>query len=334
MARVVLITGVSGHLGGRLAEVLQAEPGVERVIGVDVVPPRPRLGRTEFVRVDIRTSAIGKVIEAGGVDTVVHASLTAPPGSAGGRASMKETNVVGTMQLLAACQRAPSMRRFVLRSTTAVYGSSPRDPALFTEDMEPLSPPRSGYAKDAVEVESYVRGFARRRSDAAVTILRFAGVLGADTDSPLARYFSFPVLPTVLGFDPRLQFLHEDDAVDALRRTALANRPGTFNVSGDGVVTLSQAARRVGRPMLPIPVPTIQLVGRAVRRAGLADFSPEQLALLSYGRTVDTSRLRSTLTWSPAYTTVEAFDDFVRRRGLGRVVPADVADRVVELFRG
>ena len=125
---------------------------------------------------------------------------------------MKELNVIGTMQLLAACGKCESVRRLVVKSTTAVYGASPRDPAVFTEDMAARALPGSGYAKDAVEVEGYVRGFSRRRPDVAVTTLRFANFVGPYIDTPLTRYFQLPMVPTALGFDPRLQFVHEIDA--------------------------------------------------------------------------------------------------------------------------
>ncbi|MGH3368955.1 MAG: NAD-dependent epimerase/dehydratase family protein, partial [Nocardioidaceae bacterium] len=103
MGRVVLVTGVSGDLGGRFARRAAAHPDVERVIGVDVVPPRGDMGEVRFVRADIRNPVIAKVIAAEEVDTVVHMSVIATPGTAGGRSSMKELNVIGTMQLLAAC---------------------------------------------------------------------------------------------------------------------------------------------------------------------------------------------------------------------------------------
>src|SRR3954451_22581432 len=121
-SRVVLITGVSRYLGGRLAAMLAADPGIERFIGFDVVPPRQNVGRTEFVRADIRNPIIAKVIASAQVDTVVHMSVIAPPLGAGGPPAMKETNVIGTMQLLAACQKAPSLQKLVVRSTTSVYG--------------------------------------------------------------------------------------------------------------------------------------------------------------------------------------------------------------------
>ncbi len=216
MARTVLVTGVSRHLGGRFARQLTADPSIERVIGVDVVPPRDDLGGAEFVRADIRNPIIAKVIAAADVDTVVHMSVIATPQSAGGRSLMKEVNVIGTMQLLAACQKARSVQRLVVKSSSTVYGASPKDPAMFTEDMEPKRLPRSGFAKDSVEVEGYVRGFSRRRPDVAVTTLRFANCLGPGIDTPLSAYFQLPLVPTVWGFDPRLQFIHEDDLLASL----------------------------------------------------------------------------------------------------------------------
>jgi UDP-glucose 4-epimerase len=314
----VLVTGVSRYLGGRLAQALQRHSAIAKVIGVDVVPPRVDLGGTEFVRADIRNPIIAKVIATAEVDTVVHMSVIATPFGAGGRSAMKEINVIGTMQLLAACQKAPTVQQLVLKSTTAVYGSSARDPAMFTEDQEPRSLPRSGYAKDSVEVESYVRGFGRRRPDVAVTMLRFANFIGPRIDTPLTRYFSLPVVPRVFGFDPRLQFVHEDDGLEVLQRSVLEDHPGTYNVAGSGVLSLSQAIRRAGRLTTQVPSPAVSFVGQAFRRAGLVDFSPEQMQFLQFGRVVDVSRLGERFGFTPRYTTAEAFDDFVQARGLNR----------------
>jgi UDP-glucose 4-epimerase len=315
--RVVLVTGVSRYLGGRLAAVLQADPSIERVIGVDTVPPRPEiektLGRTEFVRADIRNPLIAKVIAQADVDTVVHMNVIATPLGAGGRTAMKEINVIGTMQLLAACQKAPSMRKLVVKSTTAIYGSSPRDPALFTESEEPRALPKSGYAKDAVEVEGYVRGFGRRRPDVTLSLLRFTNFIGPTIESMLTRYFSLPVVPTVFGFDPRIQLCHEDDGIEALRRSTLEEHAGIYNVGGEGVLLLSQAIRRVGRPSFPVPAPGVSVVARLFRRAGVVDFSPEQMRYLEHGRVADVSRFATTFDWSPR-PTAEAFEDFASRR--------------------
>src|SRR4051794_37059826 len=326
-ARVVLVTGVSRFLGARVADTLQADPSIERVIGVDTVAPTMPLGRTEFVRIDIRTPSIAKIINAAEVDTVVHLNLVTMTSAA--RIKAKEQNVIGTIQLLAACQRSAAMRKVVVRSSAAVYGSSGHDPAVYTETDEPVLPPSSGYAKDAVEVEGYVRGLARRRSDLTVSIVRFANFLGPNVDSPLSRYFHMPVVATVLGFDPRLQFVHEDDGVEVLRRMAVEDHPGTFNAAGDGVLLLSQAIRRAGRPMVRLPAPAVQTLGDVGRRVGgLKGFSPELLRWLTYGRVLDTDRLAEELSWRPKYSTEEAFADFVVSQGLGHGLPMAVFDRL------
>ena len=124
---------------------------------------------------------------------------------------------------------------------------------MFTESLLARDGIRSGFPKDIVEVESYVRGFARRRPEVIITILRGAQLLHPDMDTPLRSYFGNPVLPTALGYDPRMQFLHVDDAMNVLTESVLHDRPGTFNVAGEGVVMLSQAARRLGKPVIPLP---------------------------------------------------------------------------------
>lgn len=333
---VVLVTGVSRFLGGHLAARLATSPDIDRVLAVDTLPPPRdllrRMGRAEFVRADIRNPLISRVISQASVDTVVHASLSANPGLSGGRTTMQEMNVIGTMQLLAACQKAPSVRRVVLRSTTAVYGSSSRDPALFDETMTPKDLPPGGYAKDAVEIEGYLRGFARRRPDVSVTVLRFSNIIGPGIDTVFTRYFALPVVPTVLGYDARVQLLHEEDALAVLERAASQEIPGVFNAAADGVLLLSQAIRRAGRIPFPLPSVVVGPVSRVFRSARLVDFSPEQMRLLNFGRVVDNSRLRGTFGFVPRWTTMQAFDDYVRSRMLRPVIEpgqVDVLERGV-----
>ena len=321
---VVLVTGVSRFIGAHLAGRLAADPSVQRVLGVDTVaPPRDLLrtmGRAEFVRADIRNPQIAKVIASAEVDTVMHTSLSASPAASGGRTAMKEMNVIGTMQLLAACQRSPRVRRLVLKSTTAVYGASPRDPAIFTETMAPKALPSGGYAKDAAEIESYVRGFGRRRPDVSVTLLRFANFVGPRIETSLTRYFSLPVVPTVLGYDARMQLLHSEDALAVLEQAAREDLPGVFNVGAPGVLMLSQAIRRAGRVQVSLPSMVVSPVSRFIRGFRLVDMTPEQMRFLNFGRVVDTDKLRDTFGFTPRWTTTQAFDDFVHGQDLRPIV--------------
>ncbi|GAA3524095.1 NAD-dependent epimerase/dehydratase family protein [Aeromicrobium panaciterrae] len=308
MGRVVLVTGIASSFASQFANRIAESKGIDKVVGIDTILPKGQLEGVKFVRADIRTPVVGKVMAVEEVDTVVH--LGVGPPTKGRSSAAKELNVIGTMQLLAACQRAAGVTKFVLGSSTAVYGTSPRDPAMFTESSLARGGVRSGFPKDIVEVESYVRGFARRRPEVIITTLRGAQLLHQDIDTPLRHYFDSPVLPTALGFDPRLQFLHVEDAMNVLVESVVNDRPGTFNVAGDGVVMLSQAARRLGKPLIPLPSFGFAAGARRVLKAMGSDLSPDLHRLLTYGRVVDTTALRDIFGYELKWTSEQAFEDY------------------------
>jgi UDP-glucose 4-epimerase len=328
---VVLVTGVSRDLGARFARSL-AKDGAE-VVGIDVIAPRHDLGEADFIRADIRNPVISKVIATRGVETVVHLAMVATPGGAGGRSSMKEINVIGTMQLLAACQKAETFRKLVVQSSISVYGASPRDPAKFTEDMSARAQPRTGFGKDSLEIESYVRGLARRRPDVIVTTLRLANLMGAGVDSHVTRYLSLPIVPRVMGFDARLQFLHPSDAIAALLLVTHRDVPGTFNVGAADIVTLSQALRKMGRPAVGVPQPATPLVSTLVRRARLVDFSADQIDALTYGRAMDTSRFTDETGFVPKFSSLAALEEFVSVANPGLLSPDRVDSALATVSR-
>jgi len=289
------------------------------VIGVDTVPPSAALaellaGRVEVVIADLR--GVVSAVTQGGVEAVAHMGVISSPGR-GGRPAMKEQNIIGTMQLLAACQAAPTLRKLVVRSSTAAYGASFRDPAVFTESTPPTLMPRGGFAKDIIEVEGYVRGFTRRRADVITTVLRLAPFVGPDADTTLTRYFALPVVPTVFGRDPRLQFIHIDDALEVLVRAVVENHRGTYNVAGPGVIMLSQAIRRAGRIGIPVVEPGMSAFAAFAKASGIGGFNLDQLDLFVHGRVVDTSRLIEEFGFQPR-STEDAFADLVQGRGLRR----------------
>lgn len=310
MGRVVLVTGVSRDVGGWFAERISEVPDVERVVGVDVSAPRRDLVGVSFVQADISHPVMAEVLTAQDVDTVVHLGVISTSDVEGGRAQLKEVNVIGTMQLLAACQREPGVQRLVVKSSAHVYGSSAGDPAMFTEDMSARRLPRAGFAKDSIDVEGYVHGFARRRPDVAVTMLRFASLMGPSIETSLSRYLALPLVPTVLGYDARLQFCHQDDALGALGHAVVTGTPGTFNVAGDGMLMLSQAVRRAGRAGLPLPPFALSAVSSRLPRLRGTKMSPDQVSFLTYGRGIDTTRMRSVFGFEPRHSTAQAFAAF------------------------
>jgi UDP-glucose 4-epimerase len=278
------------------------------------------MGRAEFVRADIRNPFIARVIRNGEVDTVVHAAAASYAPRSGGRATLKELNVMGAMQLFAACQNAPTVRRVILKSTSEVYGSSAFDPVMFTEVTSSHKPLGEGFARDSIDIEGYARGLGRRRPDIGVTILRLANLIGPAMDTALSRYLAGPVVPTTVGRDARLQLLHEQDALGALDRAVVAGKAGTFNVGASGIIMMSQAIRRSGRLALPLPQTGVRVVDSLLRATGGSEINRDQMRYMAYGRVMDTARMRTELGYLPKWTTMEAFDDYVRGRGLTPII--------------
>ncbi|TXG92906.1 NAD-dependent epimerase/dehydratase family protein [Rhodococcus rhodnii] len=330
--RVALVTGASRLLGGFLVTRLAQNPDIERVIAVDSLIPSKdmlrRMGRAEFVRADIRNPLVGKVVRQAEVDTVVHTAMLTRVPRGSSRAAMKDANVIGAMQLFAVCQKSPSVRRVVLKSTSAVYGSTSKDPAKFTEEMSARRRPAGAYARDSIEVEGYARGLARRRPDLALSILRLAPIVGPRLNGTIGRYVTTPVVPTVAGRDARFQLLHEHDALGALERAALTGPAGTFNIAGDGVVMLSQAIRRLGRIAMPIPSALFHGAGRSAMGPIMRSYTQEQPEYFQFGCGLDTTRMRTELGFEPSWTTAEALADLARAARAAPLPTDGLVDRV------
>ncbi len=309
MGSTVLVTGVSRYLGAGVARRLAEDPAVSRVIGLDVLSPGADLGRVEFVRADIRNAVVGRMMDHARVDTVVHLALSTAVTTGSARTSQKEANVIGTMQLLAACQASPLLRRIVLRSTSEVYGSSARNPALFAEEQVAPRARASGPVRDALEVEHYVRAAQRRRPDLMTTTLRLAQVVGPNVHSRLLDYLQLPVVPVPLGFDARLQLLHEDDAIDAIVAAAIGPMVGVVNVAADGVITLRQAVALAGRTYLAVPSYSGALMTILARLSGSSSFGATDIEFLRHGRVIDTTRVRDRLGFTARWDTKAAFLD-------------------------
>lgn len=316
--RRVLITGVSSHLGSELARRLEDDPEVEYVAGLDTRPPRTPLRRTELIEADIRNPDLLRLLPPTGVDTVVHNQIVRVPGPGVSSGAAHDINVIGSLQILAACEKTPSVRTIVIRGSAGIYGAEPAAPQFFTEEMARLYPLRTRFQRDVGEVENLFETFRRRNRGVTCTMLRYQPSIGPRLDTQFARYLSLPVVPTYLGFDPRIQLIHEDDALDAF--VAAVRRPvsGAVNVAAPGTIGLTRMVRLAGRPTLPIASPLFGTATQAGRRLGLLDFSPDFSRLLRYGRAVDTTRLADEVGSRPRRTTAEAVEDYVRARGRAR----------------
>ena len=289
MGRRVLVTGLGTFWGGRVAKALEADPAVDVIIGLDTREPQVELERTEYVRSDENYSILSRIVSATQVDTIVHTFLVVDSTSMSAR-SMHEINVIGTMNLFAAATDT-SVRNVVVKSSSYVYGCHPRDPVWFTEETPRQTPPRHRVERSLTEVESYVHDFAVDNPHVTVSMLRFSNVLGTEIETPLSKMLEAPVVPAIFGFDPRFQFVHEDDVIRAVLFVLEQELAGVFNVAGDGLLPWSEVAAICGKRTFSLPPIGQGIVAAGLRRLGI-DMPPEVVDLLSYGRGIDNRRLQ------------------------------------------
>ncbi|MEX0620017.1 MAG: NAD-dependent epimerase/dehydratase family protein [Solirubrobacterales bacterium] len=297
-ARRVLVTGLSTYWGGRLAAALESNPSIEAIIGVDASEPTRELERTEFVKVGVQHSLIEKIVRAAKIDTVIDTRMivdSARSQSGSKPTSVHENNVIGTLNILAACSASDSpVSRFVFKSSAHWYGCAQDDPAFFTEGMHRGHPPSTAIERDVVEAEAAIDEFRMRRPDVSVTVLRFSHVLGAEVDTSLINLFALPLVPVMAGFDPRYQFVDEVDVVHALEHVTINDVPGVFNVAADGVLTLSETISLLGKKPLPVIPPWgTGLATSVMRRFGLT-ISEEMISQLRFGRGLDNRAFKAT----------------------------------------
>jgi UDP-glucose 4-epimerase len=308
--RRVLITGVSGPLGARVAARLAADPGVEHVIGVDSRrPPAPLAHRIAYVEADLRRGDLAQILKVAAPDVVVHHDIVQFPEPGRSARALHDLNVIGTLQLLAACAQLPGLRALVVRGSASIYGSAADAPAFFTEDLARSATLRTRFQRDVGELERLVEAFARRHPTVACTVLRLQPVIGASVDTPIMRLFRAPVVPTFLGFDPRLQLLLDEDAIGAVAAAVAVPVRGAVNVAGDGTVSLARSLRRLSKPALPIAAPIYGPTVAALARTGVVPpLDEDVIRYLRNGRGVDTTRMRRDLRFVPTHTTSEAID--------------------------
>ena len=304
-SRRILITGISSHWGGRLAQALERDREIEAIVGVDASDPQHELHRTEFVRVDAQPALLRRIINAAQIDTVVDTRLVSDPLELT-LEEVHQINIHRTINILSACGGDSSpVRKLVFKSSARAYGSEAGDPAFFVEEMERGGPPRTAVERDVLQAEEVVAEFGARNPQAKVTVLRMAPALGAEIRSSYLMLLNLPVVPSILGFDPRCQFIHEDDVVGVLEHAVRHDLPGIYNAAADGVLALSEIVGALGKPMLPLLPPWgTGFAAQRLRNLGFK-IPVELLRELRFGRGLDNRRLKAT-GYSYRYTTREA----------------------------
>ncbi|HEX9115764.1 MAG TPA: NAD-dependent epimerase/dehydratase family protein, partial [Anaerolineae bacterium] len=235
VGRVVMVTGAAGAWGGRVAGALAATPGLQ-VLGIDARPRESIAPGQDFVRADVRNPLLAELLQDERVDTVVHLAFQE---SDRPDEQAFEANVTGTARLLGACAAA-GVRLAVIASSTLAYGARPDNSAFLSEEHGLNGSQSWGTARDLAAREAACRAFAASAPGPRLAVLRFAHLVGPGADSPLGRFLAEPWAPALLGFDPMMQVLDEEDAAAALVHAVVNEAAGPYNIAAEGSLPLSQ----------------------------------------------------------------------------------------------
>jgi UDP-glucose 4-epimerase len=300
MARIV-VTGISGRLGRLLAQRLHLD---HEILGLDRRPMVRKPKDIEVFQVDIRRKKCERLFRNRKIDVLVHLNIMHDLRKA--QHELHSWNVIGTQRLLEYAARH-DVRKVVFLSTANVYGARPDNPQFLTEDAPLMAGERFSEMGSLVAADMLLATFFWKRPDVETVILRPAHIVGSVRNGP-SLYLSMPVMPTILGFDPVLQLVHEDDVVEALALAATSSVRGVFNVAGGGELPLSALARKLGRRTLPLPYPLLKLLMRRAWAMGVTDMPAPELDFLRYLCLVDDRRAREELGYAPSRSLTETLE--------------------------
>ncbi len=316
--RVVLVDGVAGYWGRRVAEQLLLRGDVH-VIGLDAEPPEDDIKELDFIQADIRNPLLVDLFRDEQVDTICHLAFEE---SARPSETTFDLNVMGTMKVFGAAVEA-SVRKIIYMSTMQVYGAEPGNSAFLREEHA-LNGARArsyGYVRDRVETENFINGFRAQVPDVMLTVLRFAHIVGPKCDTPLTRFLREETAPLLMGFDPMMQVIQEDDVVNAIIYAVDTDVPGTFNVAAEGPLPLMKLVGLAGKLPLPVLHPLAYL-GVQMMGPGIA---PIDLNYLRYPCVGDLRRMREELEFTPQYAADEALREFAAQQRLRQYLPEESA---------
>ena len=315
--RVVALTGAASFLGRNLIGVLEEDDSIARIVAIDVDAPETAGRKTRLYEVDLTQPGaevrVAEIFAAEAVDTVVHLAFLASPSHA--PAYAHELESVGTMRVITAC-RSARVRKLVQWSTTLLYGALPTNPNFLSERHGLRADQDDAFFADKIAAEVEANRFAARTTGAVVTILRTAPILGPTVRNYLTRYLARKIVPTMMGFDPLVQFLHEVDAIAAFKRAIDRDSPGTFNIVAEGVLPLSTVVKLSGRLGLPVPHPIARTAIHAMWVAQLAEAPSSFIDYLRFLCVADGEKAQREFGFVAAYTTREALVDFVSAQRL------------------
>jgi UDP-glucose 4-epimerase len=306
-ARSVAITGAHTFLGRNLLRLIEEDERIRRIVVIDGEPPQGAGVKTRSYAVD-RTqpnasARIAEILAAESVEAFVHLGFLETPARSAAWAHEYES--VGTLNVLNAC-REQRIKKLVLGSSALLYGPHFDNPQFLRETAPLRGVFGAAFFADKIDAERQVEAFSREQGDACVTVLRFAPLLGPTVETYITRWLARKFVPTLLGYDPLLQFVHEADAVFALKLALDRDVPGVFNIVGDGVLPASTIVKLVGRSALPLPHFLARRLTALLWLAGACEVPAQMLRFLRHLCVADGEKAKRELGFMPSYTTREA----------------------------
>ena len=315
---VIAITGLASFVGRRLVERLLARSPHLRLVGLDQRRPFRLDTRVRFHRIDLSEPTadgrVAEILERERVEALVHAAFRNEPTP--DLEADHEVETIGSLHVMHACAAA-KVKRLVVASSTMLYGPRADNPNFLSESHPLRGHPEAHCVRNRTEMEQLLADWRLRHPDTEVTVLRSCWVMGPGVWNRLARYFSLPVVPMVLGYDPLLQFVHEEDCLHAFERATREPHPGVYNVVGRGVAPLSTLLRFAGKRVLPLPSPLLYRMAYYPSQAQTGDPPAAFYDYLRWLWVADGSRGFAAF-GEPVYTTKEAWIAFVSARRMRR----------------
>ena len=309
-----VITGGSGYLGSRLVDHLSRRENTELIVIADVREPREFKVRTRFERLDVRDrDRAAAILEDVKPDALVHLAFILNP--LRDEHTMYDLDVGGTHNVLEAAAAAGTPQVLVTSSATA-YGAFPDNPEPLTEDDPVRGVPGFSYARDKTEADRLCQLWAHEHPDRVMTIVRPCIVFGPNVDNYLVRLWTKQPFAVDAGnLDGHIQFVHEDDLVEAVSGLLLGRHAGQFNLSPDGLMTLRECAEVLGTPIRRMPLWAYRALAKLLWRLRLSEAPPGQIDFALYPWILSTETIKATLGWTPKHTARETFEITMRAQG-------------------
>jgi len=316
----LLITGSSGFIGSKLTRIAENTPGFDRILGIDCEDPPLRFSRARFIKADIRHPLLHNIIQSNNIDTIMHLAFALPPKHSA--LECHEMNIRGSMKLLHACRKS-NVRRIILLSCSTVYGAHFDSPFYMTEEhqIRPVCGELSG--QDKAEVEKIFLQFQEKNPATDVIIIRSAPICGSLQPSYLSPILNTGVSPHIMGFNPLVQVINEEDCLEVLKRAMSLKGRGIFNLVADGAIPLRKLIRIFGAYTAPVSQLALSVMTELLWNLKLTSISSEQLRFLKYQCTIDNSKIKKTFYFQPRFSTEESIIHLSRRKRIHTISQPD-----------